>query len=383
MHENLQFSELDISARICPVHNHFPISDLPCLHPTIQRGGLPGNVFVPPLSVKSSNLSEEQERWSCLMSLSSKDWKEEPRTLAADFQAALGAHARPSSKHSFPRLSSFCSLLWPPCPWRQETRGSSLPHWRNWEGAPHPRKTLFSQPRHFHWQESRRSPRTACPGKTPSPPGLPPLLMSQPPPSSSWPPDLLFLWISYQKNSRAPNHVDISFSDPCPLLTPTPNFWNPLLYLSDHRANPQQNLCYPQPPRNHALRLTVTKSEDTASPAAPLNGGHFPPHTPYQQPDWRWDNSSLLLTTSSDLSSSQIRTPELRILHHHTVPLIPLGRSHPHWASSPHISTLIPQRFLLLAHCHSQSRQWHPTPVLLPGKSHGQRSLVGCSTWGR
>ena len=28
-------------------------------------------------------------------------------------------------------------------------------------------------------------------------------------------------------------------------------------------------------------------------------------------------------------------------------------------------------------------RQWHPTLVLLPGKSHGQRSLVGCSPWGR
>ena len=28
-------------------------------------------------------------------------------------------------------------------------------------------------------------------------------------------------------------------------------------------------------------------------------------------------------------------------------------------------------------------RQWHPTPVLLPGKSHGWRSLVGCSQWGR
>ena len=27
-------------------------------------------------------------------------------------------------------------------------------------------------------------------------------------------------------------------------------------------------------------------------------------------------------------------------------------------------------------------RQWHPTPVLLPGKSHGWRSLVGCSSWG-
>ena len=26
-------------------------------------------------------------------------------------------------------------------------------------------------------------------------------------------------------------------------------------------------------------------------------------------------------------------------------------------------------------------RQWHPTPVLLPGKSHGWKSLVGCSPW--
>ena len=28
-------------------------------------------------------------------------------------------------------------------------------------------------------------------------------------------------------------------------------------------------------------------------------------------------------------------------------------------------------------------RQWHPTPVLLPGKSHGWRGLVGCTPWGR
>ena len=27
-------------------------------------------------------------------------------------------------------------------------------------------------------------------------------------------------------------------------------------------------------------------------------------------------------------------------------------------------------------------RQWHPIPVLLPGKCHGWRSLVGCSPWG-
>ena len=28
-------------------------------------------------------------------------------------------------------------------------------------------------------------------------------------------------------------------------------------------------------------------------------------------------------------------------------------------------------------------RQWHPTPVLSPEKSHGRRSLVGCCPWGR
>ena len=33
----------------------------------------------------------------------------------------------------------------------------------------------------------------------------------------------------------------------------------------------------------------------------------------------------------------------------------------------------------LMAECR---RQWHPTPVLLPGKSHGWRGLVGFSPWG-
>ena len=28
-------------------------------------------------------------------------------------------------------------------------------------------------------------------------------------------------------------------------------------------------------------------------------------------------------------------------------------------------------------------RQWHPTSILLPGKSHGWRNLEGCSPWGR
>ena len=31
----------------------------------------------------------------------------------------------------------------------------------------------------------------------------------------------------------------------------------------------------------------------------------------------------------------------------------------------------------------SPGRAWQPTPILLPGESHGQRSLVGYSPWGR
>ena len=33
--------------------------------------------------------------------------------------------------------------------------------------------------------------------------------------------------------------------------------------------------------------------------------------------------------------------------------------------------------------CRRRRRQWHPTPVLLPGKSHGRRTLVDLSPWGR
>ena len=34
-------------------------------------------------------------------------------------------------------------------------------------------------------------------------------------------------------------------------------------------------------------------------------------------------------------------------------------------------------------YCKVRRRQWQLTSVLLPGKSHGWRSLVGCSPWGR
>ena len=42
------------------------------------------------------------------------------------------------------------------------------------------------------------------------------------------------------------------------------------------------------------------------------------------------------------------------------------------WATSPLLFTFMHWR-----------RKWQPNPVFLPGESHGQRSLVGCSPWGR
>ena len=38
--------------------------------------------------------------------------------------------------------------------------------------------------------------------------------------------------------------------------------------------------------------------------------------------------------------------------------------------------------YLFPSSIYHQRRQWDPTPVFLPGKSHGRRSLVGCSQWG-
>ena len=41
------------------------------------------------------------------------------------------------------------------------------------------------------------------------------------------------------------------------------------------------------------------------------------------------------------------------------------------------------QRKLTQSSANIRRRRWHPTPVLLPGKSHGQRTLVVCGPWGR
>ena len=43
----------------------------------------------------------------------------------------------------------------------------------------------------------------------------------------------------------------------------------------------------------------------------------------------------------------------------------------------------VQDRFTLWVRKILWSRKWQPTPVFLSGKSHGQRSQVGYSPWGR
>ena len=42
-------------------------------------------------------------------------------------------------------------------------------------------------------------------------------------------------------------------------------------------------------------------------------------------------------------------------------------------------------QYSILTHIYMEfrwRRKWHPTPVFLPGESHGQKSLEGSSPWG-
>ena len=45
--------------------------------------------------------------------------------------------------------------------------------------------------------------------------------------------------------------------------------------------------------------------------------------------------------------------------------------------------TVFPPIFWRILQYMTRRRRWHPAPILLPGKSHGRRSLVVCSSFGR
>ena len=48
----------------------------------------------------------------------------------------------------------------------------------------------------------------------------------------------------------------------------------------------------------------------------------------------------------------------------------------------PLLSTWNHHRIVNWLYPNTWRRQWHPTPVPLPGEPHGRRGLVGCGLWG-
>ena len=63
----------------------------------------------------------------------------------------------------------------------------------------------------------------------------------------------------------------------------------------------------------------------------------------------------------------------------HVLPFLWEAHDYHSWA---YVHQLAGQSKLTTCKLVTRKRQWHPTPVLLPGESHGRRSLVGCSPWG-
>ena len=81
----------------------------------------------------------------------------------------------------------------------------------------------------------------------------------------------------------------------------------------------------------------------------------------------------------------------VRVCKAHKVILLQHDYLHcPTWHYQPHVAKVRFQFIKIRPFFFSfnspmwlcQRRQWHPTPILLPGEFHGWRSLVGCSPWG-
>ena len=91
--------------------------------------------------------------------------------------------------------------------------------------------------------------------------------------------------------------------------------------------------------------------------------------------DRGWDNRIASLTQSINMSLSKLwELLKDREAWHAEVHGVAKSRTWlGNWTTS--------QSFKVISTCYRR-RQWHPTPVLLPRKSHRRRSLVGCSPWG-
>ena len=80
--------------------------------------------------------------------------------------------------------------------------------------------------------------------------------------------------------------------------------------------------------------------------------------------------------------ATAVRDPRTAMKSSHTHPSGESGTRSNKDPAQPKINKLC-KKEMRCACIINRRRRWQPTSVLLPGKSHGRRSLVGCSPWGR
>ena len=153
-----------------------------------------------------------------------------------------------------------------------------------------------------------------------------------------------------------------------PLLSPSPPAFN----LSQHQVFSNESTLRTRWPKYWSFSFTISPSNEYSGLMS-----------------FRMDRVHLLAVRGTLKSLLQHHSSKVSILRHSTYFIVQLSQTYKtigkiialtKWTLVGKVISLL---FNMLSRLVRRRRQWHPTPVLLPGKSHGQRSLVGCSPWGQ
>ena len=157
------------------------------------------------------------------------------------------------------------------------------------------------------------------------------------------------------------------------LVTPWTAACQPYLSKTNSRSLPKLMSIESVMPCNHLILCCPFLLPSSMFPSIRVFSNESVLHIRWQK-CWSFSFSISLSSEYSGLISSKIHWLDLtvqgtlkRLLQYH----------------SSKASILYYYLLSLLPIFTYRRRQWHSTPVLLPGKSHGRRSLVGCSPWGR
>ena len=138
----------------------------------------------------------------------------------------------------------------------------------------------------------------------------------------------------------------------------------------EHIREPKTSVCSWKQTNKH-LFVYVGRGETSLTRYCEIDQGYL---------NVKWNNLDLVLFLARKLNAEKAMAPHSSTLawkiprtgEPGRLQSMGLRRVGHDWATSLSLFTFMHWR-----------RKWQPTPVFLPGESQGQRSLVGCSLWGR